>query len=966
MRKTIFILLIQCLWAAIVISQPSNHYWQQQVNYKIDVTLNDTANTLSGFVDIEYINQSPDTLSFLWIHLWPNAYKNDKTAFSEQSLTAGQTQFYFSKNEEKGYINRLDFKTAGNTLLIEDHPLYIDVVKMILSEPLAPGHTTNIKTPFHVKLPYLFSRMGHVEQHYVIAQWYPKVAVYDKQGWHPMPYLEWGEFYNDFGNYDVQITLPANYVVGATGTLQNSAEKEWLKKRTKPVEIPQIVSKKKELFTTQKKQPEFPTSANKYKTISYKATNVTDFAWMADKRFLVKYDTIQLTNQTVEAWNYYLPADAENWQNSMKFTKKAIRFYSEELGEYPYPQVSVAANPLSEYDGMEYPMITTLNATAKNEQLLDVLITHEIGHNWLMEILATNERQHAWMDEGINTFYERKYLRRYYSELPSTATGFFAKKMPADNWQAKLDRGISAHTDQPIETPVEQLTLANYQAAVYNKTALLMEKMEAQLGKDSLRKIMRNYYAVWKFKHPQPADFETLAQNETTQPLQPYFNLLTKTGPLETSTKKPTRLTAFFDLRNTAQASYIGLAPAIGYNNYDKFEIGLLAHNYNNPSKPLQFVFAPMLGTGSKKLIGLGRLGYTWHPQKHFQKVEIYASAARFSYRDAADLKDSSGANISPIAFSKLVPGVYIEWKNKSPLSTVRKWIDFRTFIINEKSYAFKSYLNPIDSAVPIYATKGLSQKTVIPQLTMGWANERNLYPWSVELGVQQVKQIVRSTITAKYFLNYNEKGQGMSVRLFFGKIFYTQEKTLSLRSKNSRYHFIMYGPNIDQDYTYANAFAERNQSTGVLGRQILLRDAAFKYRTDYGGGSPGLSFEEKDYYFDNWISSLNLTLDIPNKINPLAVLPIKVPLKIFADFATSNGPWKQNSAQPKFLYSIGFQLPILKFINLYYPIIQSSQFKQPIDYNGGGDQAKWWQKRLTFTVDINELKGKAKSMFVL
>ena len=222
MRNAFLLLLnICCLSVRLTAQSPSNNYWQQQVNYSIAATLNDKENELDGFETISYINHSPDSLSFLWIHLWPNAYKNDKTAFSEQKLNGGATDFYFSNNEQKGYINRLDFKVDGTSLLTEDHPQYIDVVKIVLPTALAPGDSIVISTPFHVKIPYRFSRMGYVDQNYSLTQWYPKIALYDSRGWHAMPYLEWGEYYNDFGNYNVEITLPSNYVVAATGVLKN-------------------------------------------------------------------------------------------------------------------------------------------------------------------------------------------------------------------------------------------------------------------------------------------------------------------------------------------------------------------------------------------------------------------------------------------------------------------------------------------------------------------------------------------------------------------------------------------------------------------------------------------------------------------------------------------------------------------------------------------------------------------------
>jgi hypothetical protein len=199
-------------------------YWQQEVNYTINVTLNDKENTLDATEKMVYVNNSRDTLRFIWFHLWPNAYKNDKTAFSEQMTANGNTSFYFSKEEERGYINRLDFKVDNVTATYEEHPTNIDIAKLNLPSPLPPGKSITITTPFHVKLPKNFSRGGFTGETFQVTQWYPKPAVYDRLGWHRLPYLDQGEFFSEFGKFDVTITLPSNYIVAATGELQNEDE----------------------------------------------------------------------------------------------------------------------------------------------------------------------------------------------------------------------------------------------------------------------------------------------------------------------------------------------------------------------------------------------------------------------------------------------------------------------------------------------------------------------------------------------------------------------------------------------------------------------------------------------------------------------------------------------------------------------------------------------------------------------
>src|ERR1700754_1260492 len=230
-------LILLILPFAAALTAPAQQYWQQQVDYTINVTLDDAERSLDGFIKIDYTNNSPDTLSFIWIHCWPNAYKNDRTAFSEQLLGNGRTDFYFSDKQQRGYINRLDFRADDKEARMEDHPQYIDIIKVILPDPLPPGGQVTLSTPFHVKLPYNFSRSGYnpstpnpkpnpnnpyTDNNYNIAQWYPKPAVYDNKGWHPIPYLDQGEFYSEFASFDVRITVPQTFTIAATGELQNS------------------------------------------------------------------------------------------------------------------------------------------------------------------------------------------------------------------------------------------------------------------------------------------------------------------------------------------------------------------------------------------------------------------------------------------------------------------------------------------------------------------------------------------------------------------------------------------------------------------------------------------------------------------------------------------------------------------------------------------------------------------------
>lgn len=475
--------------------------------------LHDTSHTLTGTIAMEYKNNSPDKLDFICLHLWANAYQNQNTAFARQQLRVGSTEFYFAKNEDLGGFSNVNFMVDGQQAVLElqkDNP---DIAILRIPKPLESGQTITIQTPFTLKIPASFSRLGHVGESYQMTQWFPKPAVYDNEGWHPMPYLDMGEFYSEFGNFDVTITLPDNYVVAATGVLQTEKEKTFLQAQVEETTIYLNSLSNNPVSTIE--EP-FPPSSSTRKTIRYTAEKVHDFAWFADKRFQVQKSEVTLNSgKTVDTWAFFTPFEQHLWKDAISYVNRSVKFYSDFVGEYPYPQATAVQSALSAGGGMEYPMITVIGA-AKTAKSLDVVITHEVGHNWFYGILASNERDHAWMDEGINSYYEKRYTEQYYDKTDDlTALPNFIRKGSEMSfneltylWQARRN------LDQAPETTSSELTRINYFLSAYEKPAVALQYLEAYLGKPALDSVMQTYFKQWQFKHPQPYDFrKTLESN---------------------------------------------------------------------------------------------------------------------------------------------------------------------------------------------------------------------------------------------------------------------------------------------------------------------------------------------------------------------------------------------------------------------------------------------------------------------
>ncbi len=928
MRRFLLLLLAAFSSQTVVFSQ----YWQQQVNYTIDVTLNDKDHSLDGFEKIEYINHSPDTLHFIWFHLWPNAYKNDKTAFSDQLLENGNTKFYFSDKEQKGYINRLDFKVNALTAATEDHPQHIDIIKLILPKPLAPGQKVIISTPFHVKLPFNFSRGGHDYQSYQITQWYPKPAVYDKDGWHPMPYLDQGEFYSEFGNFEVTITVPANYVVAATGELQNAAEKEWLKTRSTYSWQPLVHKEKMKSGGYKTIRQLSPASSYENKTLHYKQQNIHDFAWFADKRFIVNYDTLHLSPaKSIGVFSFYTADQSPYWKNSVLFIKNAIRHYSRLVGEYPYTTVSAVQGPESFGGGMEYPAITVISPV-KKEKDLDYTIAHEIGHNWFYGILASNERKYPWMDEGINSYFETLYRQQNDDHFQQNIE------------QALLRTFIAEKKDQPVSTSSEEFNAANYTLVAYYKTARWLAWLQKELGTDIFNKSIQEYYRRWQFKHPQPEDFKKVTEEVSGKNLDSAFALLHQTGNLPDMVQ---RGTAVWNPIRTAFGGYadkktvIAILPAFGFNSYDKLMAGVHITNLRLPPNSFQFLLSPMYSFGAKKFAGIGFINKSFYPSGVFRKIDIGISGSVFSGNQFTDEE----GNKTFERFQKIVPGIRMTLKEKSPRSTAHRFIQFKSFLITEERFRFyrDTIVNGPDTSI-LNRAKTVSGNRTLNQLQILIENNRALYPYSGNLKIEQSRDFVRTAFTGNYFFNYPKAG-GLNVRLFAGKFIYISAKTSAQQFATDRYHLNMTGANGYEDYTYSDYFIGRNKFEGAASQQIMLRDGAFKVRTDLLADKVGRT--------DDWLAAANFTTTIPDAINPLSVLPFKIPLRAFVDIGTQAGAWEKGTEEDRFLYDAGLQLSLLKeTVHIYFPLLYSRVFK---DYIRSTIEKKgrFW-KTVSFTIDIS------------
>gem|GEM_PF-428106 len=895
----------------------SSAQWQQRTDYLIDVQLNAAEKTLEGTLRLRYYNASPDTLRFIWFHLWPNAYRHDRTAFSQQLLRNGDTRFYFSKARERGYLHGLAFRVNGILARTEEHPEHNDIVKLVLPEALEPRTALSISTPFEVQLPYNFSRSGWDSSgHFLATQWYPKPAVYDSSGWHPMPYLDQGEFYSEFGNYEVRITVPANFVVAATGSLVKADSA-----------APQTPAAGRKGMKT----PAFPI-ARENRTLFFRQDSIHDFAWFAGPHYRLLQDTCVLPGARVVTIRIFHWKNEKEWANVSGYAKKALRFYSETVGVYPYSTLSIVQGPESSGGGMEYPTITVIDPALKGREL-DLTVAHEIGHNWFYGILASNEREHPWLDEGLNTYLERQYERRNYAPRPGL--------------EEMLQRSLSVRRrDQPIHTSSIAFSREGYSLIAYHKTARWLEYIEQQSSPDSLRLLLRQWFERYRFRHVQPEDFFALLREHFGNRAEAWIEATRQKGLLPNQEAGKHLLLTPFSPRRLERYLYNPngrawlLTPAFGANIYDGLMAGAVFTNHLLPPKRFQVLALPLYATRSRQLNGLARLSWTQRHRDRPRQWQASVSALTFSHRNARTEKGT------PVAarFFRFIPGIEWEFRHPDPRIPLRHAIQWKSFFIGEEAFRYRTQ-TVIDGADTSFSVR-VSKEPVrysIHQLRLSVENERALYPYQFSVQAQFSGLFTRLQAEGTYFFNY-AAGGGLSVRLFAGKFFYDRNR---IRYPNGlypqRFFLNMSAAGGEEDYTYSHYFAGRNAFEGLAAQQVALRDGGFKIRSALLANPIGQS--------DDWLAAINFNSSLPDGINPLSLFPVKIPLHVFADIGTYSGAWNEATGTDRFLFDAGLHIPLAAgAVNLYFPLFYSRAFT---DYTRSVYPKNRFWRTMTFSIHL-------------
>ncbi len=469
----------------------SQTYWQQRVEYKMDIDFDVKNHQFTGQQSLKYFNNSPDTLTQVFYHLYFNAFQPE-SMMDTRSRTIedpdGRVGDRISKlnDSEIGYhkVSRLTQDGTNVEFTMEG-----TLLEVKLAKPILPGSSTELNMNFQSQVPVQIRRSGRNNAEgidYSMAQWFPKLAEYDRRGWHTHPYVG-REFYAPWGDFEVNLTIAKNYIVAGTGVLQNPNEVGY------GYEDEGVEVKRK----------------GKTLTWKFQAENVHDFVWAADPDYTHKKAMVEGGPEL--HFFYQEGAKTEAWDELPDLTVKAFEFIEDNYGEYPFPHYSIIQGGDG---GMEYPMATLITGNRNLKSLLGVTV-HEALHSWYQGLLATNESYYAWMDEGFTTYATAETMASIFEGSNRTQEGNYRTYFYLT--QSGKEEPLSTHSDH-FDTNLA------YGLGSYYKGAIALAQMNYLIGKKATASALKKYYYQWRFKHPDAIDWIRVFEKESNIELDWYLD----------------------------------------------------------------------------------------------------------------------------------------------------------------------------------------------------------------------------------------------------------------------------------------------------------------------------------------------------------------------------------------------------------------------------------------------------------
>lgn len=947
------------------------NYFQQQVDYDLQAELDTEQQLLKVQGTMTYHNNSNDPLDHLIMHLWWNAFGDKQSAFARQQFEMKQYEFHFASEADMGKYENLVFSDKEGPLVTTAcaaYPFAKDIARLNLKADLAPGQSIQIQFQYTLDLPPVFSRPGYDGNLYRMTQWYPKPAVYDNDGWHPMPYLSIGEFYAEYGDYTVALELPAEQRLSHTGI-----------------------------------QKELSTSGSK-KIYSLSATNVLDFAWFASPKYELAHKIIEIENQEIKL--HLLSNSEEQPEIFFEYMQAALEFYSKKIGLYPYPQYSLVYDVGSDRGGMEYPMISMVDMS-ESGQNLDNLIAHEIGHNWFQSALGSNERDYPWLDEGLNSFYERAYNNSRYPEANFEVLPGFIKSLKSEltNLQSGICHLHCCGLLGAIDQKSQDVDLISYGSNSYERMAWSMAYLQGYLGEAVFDGAMQKYYKTWLHQHPGPEVLQSIFENESGVDLDWFFQDLLKENKrfdygfekveesaeqylitLSNSTNfdlpihlscydaldnikynrwyssedqqgiitlpksditritingvqpfldndrtnnhfypksilKKIRSANFGFLGNSGDSRYntISMLPVGTYNVYDGLMLGLNMHSDFFPYRKTRWYVQPQLGLKSRELVGNFGIerDLVTYENPGLRKITFGLNGKRYNYFRSNLITES-------LAYYKLESSLTLHLKSKM-LESKKLSYNFH-FISAEKSsdiVSANSAVHQLNFSVE-KPTRFGEQSTLVQAEYERYDPLGNSMQSYLKLSLEHMRSIQYRLDTRFFF------------RIFAGYF------PINSRRDNASYAGLFSRGSIAltqqgyTDHTFQGSYLGRSKLEDWTTQQFSEEEGGFKLPVGAAYSNVGNS--------NDLGLTLNLKCDLPIKALRNVGLRPWADLGMLRNKPVSNAPLKAT-----WYYAAGLSLELGKHLGVYYPLIYSSEFDVPM-------AGKNFFEKLSFRIDLLKL----------
>lgn len=937
----------------------NGQYFQQDVVYDIEAAL-DSSHVITAQTDITYTNNSAIALDTIYLHLWANAFSDRLSAYSEQAIRLGDLDFYFAPEEHLGGYRDLRITIDGSTMDVYSWQGHKDVVYFTLPKSLETGKSKTIKTSYELRLPKNFSRMGWKKHEDYLMYWYPCVAVYDQDGWHPMPYLNMGESYTEISDYNISLTTDAKSIIASSAG--------------------------------------YDQIGNNY---TFAAKDLIDFAIVTSKKKKVYSSKIKSVNGKMIDIRV-MTADSARHSALMVYLSDALPYFEDLIGPYPHASLSILDKGAASTSGMEYPGLITVSGHDDKNSNLQYYLVHELLHQYFYSALAFDQRDYAWLDEGLTTHYQQRYYqevldRDHYSQA--------VKRMMHDDQQPVLQslaRGQACrHYHAPLSTPAHKIDPVNFGLNAYEVPARMYAYLADYIGISTWDEAIRTYYSTWSGKHPTASDLQKTLESTSGKTLNWFFaELITAdwsydyaiseisqagleikhnsgshppykitlsssanedikemwydghhgavihdlpAGDWDRAILDKEQLSMDLDQNNNSQGirrpiKFVPLAklddgryreiygaPILTYNTSDGAQVGLALYNSTFPTKKLKWAIAPSYGFQSGKAVGEGWISYDHYlSQPKLRKLQYKLNAKTYSFRNSETLDLA-------LRYTRISPHVSLHMHH-DPIDHKYSKIYFKPILLNEEFFVFQEENVSIDNRASTILRLGYEYYDFWKLGPMEANIQLEYQPYNNVIGEAHQYTKLTASLSKSYKFAAN---RAFDIRVW-GAYFLTNSQRESTNYDGAITRgssaLIYQGFN---DYAYDDYFFNRQNQDVNLSNQISYAGGGFKtpLGSQYGIGQT-----------NDLALALNLKSDLPIS------MPKFLPLKLFLDvgyYRTKDT--SEQALEGRKLISGGALLEYGEgLFSIYLPLFNSQEISQIYEAEGKGLLGK-----ISFKIDL-------------